>query len=310
MKRISTVGMMREQWLAERRRGIGGSDAGAIVGLNPWASPYSVWADKLALVPEKEDTEAMRQGRDLEEYVSQRWEEETGKKCKRYPYIVRSEAYPFAHANIDRAVVGEKAGLECKTTSCLDVRRFGNVEFPEQYYAQCVHYLAVTGWARWYLAVLVLGRGFYTYVLERDEAEIAALMDAERRFWRNVEEKTPPAADGSEATSETLRTLWADSEDGKSVDLFGQERLLDEYATLKRQEKALGERRREIENSLQSQMGDAEKALCGAWSVSWKTQERRTFDVKAFAAKNPKVDLSPFYNVSTSRPFKVTEVKA
>ena len=66
-----------------------------------------------------------------------------------------------------------------------------------QYYAQCVHYLAVTGADRWYLAVLAYGRGFFTFTLERNQAEIDALMAAEAGFWKLVEQDTPPDADGS-----------------------------------------------------------------------------------------------------------------
>ena len=67
--KISTVGMSHDEWLEHRRRSVGGSDAAAIIGLNGWASPYSVWAEKTGRLPPKEDNEAMRQGRDLEAYV-------------------------------------------------------------------------------------------------------------------------------------------------------------------------------------------------------------------------------------------------
>ena len=69
---ISTKDMPREEWLEYRRLGIGGSDAGAIIGMNPYATPYSVWADKTGRLPEKEDNEAMRQGRDFEDYVAKK----------------------------------------------------------------------------------------------------------------------------------------------------------------------------------------------------------------------------------------------
>ena len=72
--KISTAGMSHDEWLEHRRRSVGGSDAAAIVGLNGWASPYSVWAEKTGRLPPKEDNEAMRQGRDLEGYVASRWE--------------------------------------------------------------------------------------------------------------------------------------------------------------------------------------------------------------------------------------------
>ena len=80
LKKISTKGMSREEWLERRRKTIGGSDAAGIVGLSKWASPFSVWADKTGRAAEKADTETMRQGRDLEDYVARRWMEETGKR--------------------------------------------------------------------------------------------------------------------------------------------------------------------------------------------------------------------------------------
>ena len=78
MIRISTKGMTREEWLKLRRTGIGGSDAGAICGLNPYSSPMTVYRDKTGDYLEDEDNESMRQGRDLEDYVARRFCEETG----------------------------------------------------------------------------------------------------------------------------------------------------------------------------------------------------------------------------------------
>ena len=136
---LSTKDMPREDWLAERRKGIGGSDAAAIVGLSKWATPFTIYMDKLGLLPEKEETEAMRQGRDLEEYVACRFAEQTGKQVQRCNYMIRNCEYPWAIADIDGRVVRENAGLECKTTSALDVRQFKGVEFPVRYYAHRVH---------------------------------------------------------------------------------------------------------------------------------------------------------------------------
>lgn len=308
LEQVSTLGMSREEWLERRRHSIGGSDAAAIVGLTKWASPYTVWADKTGRLPEKEETEAMRLGRDLEQYVATRWSEATGKKVRRVNAMLYNSLYPFAHADVDRWVIGENAGLECKTTSTLDVKQFHGVEFPEQYYAQCVHYMAVTGADRWYLGVLVFGRGFFEFCLERDQAEIDALMGAEERFWPCVVNDVPPAPDGTEATTEAIGTIYRESAGGE-VDLFGRERLIAEYFRLKASTKELEGRTREIENILKTDMGDAEKASCGAYRASWASQERRTFDTKAFQAANPGVDLAPYYKTTTVRPFRLTETK-
>lgn len=308
IQRVSTKGMNREEWLMRRRKTIGGSDAAGIVGLSRWASPFSVWADKTGRAAEKEDTESMRQGRDLEDYVARRWMEETGKRVYRLPAMLYHPKYPFAHADVDRMVIGENAGLECKTTFSLDLKQFNGVEFPVQYYAQCVHYLAVTGAGRWYLAVLAYGRGFFTFVLERDQAEIDALMAAEADFWKLVEQDTPPDADGSEATSAALREIFPISEQ-TTADLFGRDTVLREYMRLKEDKKALDTRIGEIENTIKADMGEAESGLCGSFHISWKSQNRQTFQAKEFAKDHPSIDLAPYYKNTNLRPFKVTEEK-
>ena len=310
MKYISTVDMTREEWLDIRRKSIGGSDAAAIIGLSKWATPYTVWAEKTGRLPEKEDTEAMRLGRDLEKYVAERWCEETGKRVRRRNAIIYNEAYPFAHANVDRLVIGEDAGLECKTTGTLDIRKFQGADFPEQYYAQCVHYMAVTGASKWYLAVLVYGRGFFTFELERDQAEIDALMEAERRFWSEyIEPDTAPAPDGEAPTSDAISTIYAE-DNGGSVELFGRDVLLKERKDLKAQADEIGKRITEIENIIKEDMGEAERGTVGDWSVSWKAQTRSTFQAKEFAKAHPEIDLKPYYKTSASRVFRVTEASA
>ena len=80
---ISTKNMDRNEWLKIRKTGLGGSDAGAVCGLNPHVSPMAVYRDKVSDETDMGDNEAMRQGRDLEEYVAQRFTEETGLKVRR-----------------------------------------------------------------------------------------------------------------------------------------------------------------------------------------------------------------------------------
>lgn len=79
-KLVSTLNMEHSTWLKYRRKGVGGSDAGSICGLNPYSTAIAVFQDKVQQLPEKEDNESMRQGRDLEEYVARRFMEETGKR--------------------------------------------------------------------------------------------------------------------------------------------------------------------------------------------------------------------------------------
>lgn len=127
---ISTLNMSREKWLQLRKSGIGGSDAGAICGLNPYASPMSVYRDKTSEDLSDLDSETMRQGRDLEDYVARRFMEATGLKVRRSNMMYRSEEYPFMIADVDRLIVGEDAGLECKTASAYNADKWKDGEVP------------------------------------------------------------------------------------------------------------------------------------------------------------------------------------
>ena len=82
-KLVSTLKLPREDWLQYRKRGIGGSDAGAICGFNPYRTAMQVYYDKTSDEIEDIDNEAMRQGREFEDYVARRFTEETGKKVRR-----------------------------------------------------------------------------------------------------------------------------------------------------------------------------------------------------------------------------------
>lgn len=298
-----------DEWLELRRKGIGGSDAGAIIGMNPWASPYTVWLDKLGRLPAKEDNEAMRVGRDLEPYVAERFCEATGKKVARRNNIFQHPQYDFMLANIDRQVVGENAGLECKTAKAFNLKRFKGQYFPDQYYAQCVHYMAVMGYDRMYLAVLIMGSEFKVYTLERDEEEIELLIGEEKRFWNDyvVTEQAPPL-DGSEASSEALKTIY-EGGGTEEIMLFGRERTLKEYYRLKEKKKVLDSQISAIENQLKEDLGDNERGSCEGYRVDWKAQSRTSFDYKRFQSDHPDMDLSEYYKTSQYRVFKIKEVK-
>lgn len=82
-KLVSTLKLEKKEWLTYRKKGIGGSDAGAVCGLNPYRTAIQVYQDKISEEIEELDNEAMRQGREFEDYVAKRFMEATGKKVRR-----------------------------------------------------------------------------------------------------------------------------------------------------------------------------------------------------------------------------------
>lgn len=305
LTKIPTLGMSREEWLKHRKGHIGGSDAAAIVGLNAYSSPVTVWGDKTNRLPETEDNEAMRQGRDLEDYVAKRFAEKTGKRVRRENAILINPDIFFAHANVDRLIIGEDAGLECKTTSSLNLKRFKNGEFPDNYYVQCVHYMMVTGAKKWYLAVLVFGRDFYVFEIDRDEDEIEALKAAEQEFWGYVERDEMPPVDGTDATERTIAAVYP-SGDGTECDLTAFETDIDTRMKLRSRIKELETEAKSIDNRIKAFMGASEIGILADHKVSYKNSTRSSLDLTAFSEAHPDIDLAPFYKTSTFRTFKVS----
>lgn len=297
-----------DEWLKLRSQYIGGSDAAAVVGLNAYSSPYALWAEKTGRVPGFDGNLATEVGTFLEEFVAQKFAQETGKKVRKCNQSFLNSQYPWAIANIDREIVGEDAGLEIKTTDSLNMKKFKGGEYPANYYCQMVHYLAVTGKQRWYLAVLIGNREFKRFTIERDEDEIAALMTAEADFWEHVKKDIPPAVDGTAATTKALNTIYAESDDSVRCDLTAFSTSLRQYMALKAQIKELESLADEAANRIKEFMGECSDGDCDGFAVSWKTQTRQTFDRKSFEKKNPDIDLSAYFKKSVSRPFKVTEI--
>lgn len=304
-----TLDMPREEWLALRRKGVGGSDAAAIVGLDRYRSPFDVYTDKLGLKPEIPDNEAMRQGRDLEQYVAERFMEATGKKVRRRNAMLQHPEYPFMIADIDRWVVGENAGLECKTTSVLNKYKFSKGEFPPNYYVQCMHYMAVTGADRWYLAVLVLNKAYHVFTIERDEAEIEALIKAEKDFWENhIMKQIPPAPDGSEATSEAIKQLFSEAREREEVALYGHEEKIQQYLELDARVKELTQERDAIKQELQLALADAEIGRAQGYIVEWKNQVRQSLDTKKLKSEHAEIYEKYLKPAQTVRRFMIKEV--
>ena len=308
MELIDTKVISRREWLELRKKGIGGSDAASIVGLNPYVTPYKLWAEKTGRLPEQEDNEAMRQGRDFENYVAKRFTEATGKRVRRNNFMLVHDEYDFIFANIDRQIVGENAGLECKTTSVMNLKKFKNGEFPDSYYTQCVHYMSVTGADKWYLAVLVLNQGFYWYEIQRDEEEINALLEAEIEFWNKyIVPDVAPAVDGYKPTSDAINKVFCNTRDEECnlVGLSNIENLMDLQKTIK----ALEFEVEKIQQQIKVEMGECQIGYCDKYKITWKEQSRSTISKDLIKEQYPDIDISDISKTSKFRVFKINKME-
>ena len=302
---IKIAHLSKTEWLQKRKQGIGGSDAGAICGLNPYISPINVYQNKISTRIEDLDNEAMRQGRELEEYVAKRFTEATGLKVRRSNVMYQNKEYPFMLADVDRMVVGEDAGLECKTANAFQTDKWKDGKIPAHYLLQCLHYMAVTGKTSWYLAVVILGKEFHYVKIDRDEAMIENLVAIEKEFWeRHVVPRVMPEPDGSPACDEVIQSCFPVAE---KKEIF----LPSEFdAVLQRREEILqlSEKleieRKNIEQRIKLFMGENEIATNEHYQVSWANVDSARIDTRRMKQEQPEL-YRQFSKVSHSRRFVV-----
>ena len=297
-----------EEWLSIRHNYIGGSDAGAIMGMNPFASPFSVWAEKTGNAEPFAGNLKTKIGTQFEEFVARLFEEETGKKVRKCNFTLVNSEYPWACANLDREIVGEDALLECKfTNSHVNTMKFKDGEYPTQWLCQMTHYLAVTGKKKAYLAVLSECRDFHIFELERDEEDIRTLMESERSFWEKyVLTGIQPPVDDSEATSNALSEMFP-HDDGSEVILDLDEELLARRKVLKDSVKTMNDELTGIDNEIRAKIGNATYGICGPYKISYKEQTTSGIDRKRISEDFPTLD---FKNYATrARVLRVSSPK-
>ena len=289
-KLISTLNLKRDEWLRQRKKGIGGSDAGAVCGVNEYISPISVYQDKTSDEISDYDNEAMRQGRELEEYVAKRFSEELGLKVHRANAIYYDPDHPFMLADPDRIVsgTGMKVGLECKTVSPYNSAKWENGSIPPSYLAQVYHYMSVFNADYWYIAAMIYGKDFIIRKVERDDSAIQDLRTIEEDFWKNnVEARIMPAPDGSDVSDKLISRLYGHANPGIRIELTGFRDKLIRRQELVTVIDRMDTEKKQIEQELKMFLGEAEEADGEGFRVSWKNVSTRRFDSTLLKTNDP-----------------------
>ena len=315
-----TKDMSKEQWLEARKCGIGGSDAASVLGLNPYKSSVSVYIEKVDYIhgvsmsdkningckkdsSNEEVNYRMELGNKLEDFVANEFSLKTGLKVRNVNGILKNDKYPFAIANIDRAVVGEKAFLECKVTNSYS-KKVWQMGVPIHYQIQVNHYMAVTGATHCYVAALIGNEELIIHRIDRDEEIIDEIMKLEAMFWdKCILGGEIPAPDGSLDYSIVLQGLYKDSKDEELI-LFEQEKLLDRYDEITAIYKEIEVERKKIEQYIQVQMKEYEVGFIGDRRITWKKQSRNTIDTKKLKKEYTEI-AAECMKTTTSRVFRL-----
>lgn len=279
----------RPTWLAARGSGVGASEVSALFGQSPWASMFSLWAEKTGIAaPVEIDEDYLIWGQLQEEPVAKFYELRTGRKVWTggSPYCVaQHERLPMFRCTPDRLVLGapdigmdEPGGLQIKSAAWFMAEDWEDGP-PPHVQIQVQSEMACTG-ARWWSVPVYLGGKFRTYDVLRDEVMIAEIEAQVSWFWRMVETKTPPDIDGHAATGKVLKRLHP-HDNGEAVGLPVEAVAWFDELTARRAEIAEAQRAAKRlkagpENNLRALIGEATFGILPDGRVlSLRTQMRQ-----------------------------------
>lgn len=201
----------REDWLEARKSGIGGSDIGAIVGLNPYSSPLKVWLDKKGLSEPDDETLRMRLGRRLEPVIAAEYELATGHKVTLSDELFVHEKFPWALGTPD-GFTDQDDIFEAKAPGWRQAHRWGaegTDEIPDEYLCQVTWYTGITKRRAARTAALFGNEELRKYDIPFNADLFGTLLEAGAKFWKdNMEGNVEPAIDASDGAREYLKSKF------------------------------------------------------------------------------------------------------
>jgi putative phage-type endonuclease len=297
----------RRKWLAERRRGIGGSDSAAAAGRSRWTTRLELYLDKVEGV-EKPETPDMYFGRLKEPVIRQAFCDLTGRSLEVPRKMIWHSKYKFMLVNLDGIADGCRLFEGKAARSDQGWGPSGTDEVPEEYIFQCQHGMAVTGLEVADLAVLIGSSDFRTYEIPADRELQELLIEAEAEFWAMVQKRIPPEP----MNTEDVRRRWRVSRAVQATANTELVHIAQELAYLKaiksQAESSIDQRSAE----LQQFMRDAAELVddTGELLATWKTSKAGTrFDLENFKADNPDLYAQYLRDSEPKRPF-LLKVKA
>ena len=303
MNYIPTNTLTKKEWLEGRKNYIGGSDVGAIIGLNPYKTATDIYLEKTGQKEPFEGNMFTEAGERLEPIIAEWYADQSGHHIRNDNKIRFHKEYNFLAANIDRLISdperpGEPGILECKTISGYNARKWEQQDwpYPPHYYAQVQHYLNVTGHKWAVIAFLQDGREFSQYYIEPNPEFIAGYMEKVIDFWNNnILKEAPPEPQ----TADDVLKIHPYTEDD-SAETEATQEIANKYEEMKRLKSEIDELKTQydsLKDEVQVYMNDkAILSFNGLTLATWKSgKPPMRFDQKRFKKEHP--DLAAKYTL-------------
>lgn len=298
------------QQLKDRKHGIGGSDAAAILGLSKWKTPLDIFFDKTSEeVNEDEKLSSSQEwGNILEPVIINKFEKETGLTCVIKNEKIIHPKHNFMLSNIDAFIPSENAILECKTADKMLASEWsleGGDNIPDYYLIQCAHYAEVMNVKKVYIAVLIGGNDFRIYHYNANQQLQDVIVQKEEKFWNeNVLKRIPPQP----LSYQDCQNLWKQS---KNIVIESNQDIEEAFYKLKSLKEEIQSKEKEVE-SLQkdicSFMGEADTLITNNSEklCTWKSQSAKRIDTNLLKVQNPEI-YDKYLKESSFRVFRLNK---
>lgn len=295
--------MNNEQFLLDRKTGIGGSDISAILGINPWKTALDVYFDKVSDEVFYEQNADMERGKKLEEYVLKEYSDRNAAELEIGLGMDRDKHYPCLIAHYDAKVRDRNVIVEAKTSK-MNPFSWGNV-IPAYYRTQVAHYAAIADCDYVDVAVLFNQWQYSQFTYYRDEEYEKYIRKTAVDFWNNhILKKVPPQPQNLEEVKKvyTKATLASSMKADEMM-----KNAVEELKLLEEDKKNLEHRLNTVKAYIMQNMEDNEilEDQEGKSLIVWRNSTRKLFDTNAF--KENHIDLyNKFVKNVESRTFRIT----
>lgn len=286
----------REEWLELHDQHLGGSDAGAVMGLSRYRTPLSVYVTKTGILPHSGESDYTRWGNLLEGVVRREFPKDYSEQEKKGIRVIEdsnmyeSLQYPWMCCDPDGLVQIEGNGvglLEIKTTTGRQRKEWADDQVPDEYYSQVQHNMMVLGFNYSLIVVLMDKTLFWRFVPLR-VGFVTDLVRIEKEFWQNyVEAAVAPAPSGEDIDFDILKDLYPQAED-VTVDLTGSLDVT-RYLEIVAEVKALEHDKALLGQRIMGAMGKSYRAVSGDNRITWSRSEMKRFDTSTFKTDHPKL---------------------
>lgn len=277
----------REEWLAARKRGVGGSEIAALVGCHPYLTPLKLWLQKTGRAPAEEESPRMRLGKAAETIILDEYQREAGVVAVLNSSLYSDESHFVLGTPDAFRVDPDREGVELKWHGARMRPNFGEAGsdgVPDHHFCQATLYAGLTGQPRWHFGVLFGNEGVLPFTIRFDLDLYAALTAAAEKFWKDhVLRDVPPDLDGSDDARRYVESRFPkDRAPLRTANERETEWLLS-LLKIRAEVRALEEEESRLRTYLETSIGEAAGVeIPGEARVTWKaTKDVTRVDWKA-----------------------------